>query len=493
MNSAEVRLPSLKAISGKAVSALLISGSIAAAAVADSTENKHSLSLKLRNYYQDRRPTNASDTYVDAETNQTLNTPKKQKAWGQGIEVDFASAMFGSETAGIGMDFSLHGGLKLLGDKEKFGTTINKEGTPYYDANQNRYVADQNSYIKVGQVYAKGFAGTDGQKVSAKVGWHQIERTLTQTYYRLTPTSFQGVSVDGELGNVDLYGSWYNKVSRYNHTKMEDLTSPQSGKDGRLAKNQKIDYVYTVGGHFNHESGLASELAYAESESYLKLYHANVNYTFNLSNDTSLLLEGQYFKGESNGHKWKEGNQTYGGFDSDANLYNFNATLMVDMLALRASYSQVDAEKKDGLGVFDYHLAYDAGADYDSLGYGTKRQISNFNHNGEKVWQAGATYSFDGIGAPGLTLGYTYTSGSDIKTNNTQYANKYNESEHNLEIGYAFQQKELKGLNLTLQYAKYNADKELSQIKSESTGKQGYKNDGMTDLRVYVDYTVSVF
>ena len=378
-----------------------------------------------------------------------------------------------------------------MGDKEKFGTTINKEGTPYYDASQKRYLADQDSYAKIGQVYVKGFAGTDGQKVSGKLGWHPIERTLTKTYYRLTPTNFQGVSVDGELGDVDLYGSWYNKVSRYNSEKMENLTSPKSGTGGRLGKNQKIDYVYTIGGSYNHESGLGSELAYAESESYLKLFHANLNYTFNLKNDTSLLVEGQYYKGKSNGNKWKEGGETFGGFDNDANLYNLNTKLTVDMLALKASYSQVDAEKKGGLGVFDYHLAYDSGADYDDLGYGTKRQISNFNHNGEKVWQAGAVYSFDRIGAPGLTLGYTYTSGSDINADSK--ADKYKESEHDFEVSYAFQQQQLKGLSFTLQYAKYNADTQLSQIKSESAGKMDYKDGGMTDLRVFVDYTVSVF
>ena len=487
MNLADVRLPSFRAFPGKAASVLLISSAIATAAFADTTENKNSLSLKLRNYYQDRRPTDASDTYVEKDSGRTVKTHKKQKGWGQGLEVNFESAMFGSETAGIGMDFSLYGGLKLMGDKETFGTTINKEGTPYYVASENRYVADQDSYAKIGQVYAKGFAGTDGQKVSGKLGWHQIERTLTKTYSRLTPTSFQGVSVDGEAGDFDLYGSWYNKVSRYNFDKMENLTNSNSGN------NQKIDYVYTIGGSYNHESGLGSELAYAESESYLKLYHANLNYTFNLKNDTSLLVEGQYYKGKSNGSKWKEDGETFGGFDSDANLYNLNAKLTVDMLALKASYSQVDAKKKGGLGVFDYHLAYESGADYDDLGYGTKRQISDFNHNGEKIWQAGAAYSFDRIGAPGLSLGYTYTSGSDIKADSKQYAGKYKESEHDFEVSYAFQQQQLKGLSFTLQYAKYNADKQLSQIKSESAGKMDYKDDGMTDLRVFVDYTVSVF
>ncbi|OED40825.1 hypothetical protein ACH42_15770 [Endozoicomonas sp. (ex Bugula neritina AB1)] len=486
MKRANVLTPSLGALPYKTTATLLLASAIASSAFAEITENKNSLSLKLRNYYQDRRPTDASDTYVDTTVSKTpIKSHQKQKAWGQGLEVNFDSAMFGSDTAGIGMDFSLYGGLKLLGDKEKYGTTVNKEGTPSYDPSQNQYVADQESYIKAGQIYAKGFVGTEGQRITAKAGWHQIERTLSHTYHRMTPTSFQGVSVDGELGDVDLYGSWFNKASRYNNDKMESLTSSD--------KNQKIDYVYTIGGSYNHTSGIGSELAYAESESYLKLYHANLNYTFNLKDDASLFIEGQYFKGKGNGDKWKNGSTTAGGFDNDANLYNLNAKLSIDELDLKASYSQIDAEKKGGLGIFDYHLAYESGADYDSLGSGTARQISDFNHNGEKVWQAGAVYSFDRVGAPGLSLGYTYTTGSDIKADSQRHNGNYTESEHNFEVAYTFQQEQLKGLTFTLQYAKYTADQELSEIKSESAGNKNYKDNGMTDLRVYIDYTVSVF
>ena len=55
------------------------------------------------------------------------------------------------------------------------------------------------NYAKLGQAYVKGFVGSEGQKGTAKVGWHKIERTLMKTYDRLTPTTFQGVSLDGEF------------------------------------------------------------------------------------------------------------------------------------------------------------------------------------------------------------------------------------------------------------------------------------------------------
>ena len=493
MNLAKAWVPSVKKRGSCVVSLLLTGLFFVPFAQSDNEDNNNSASLKLRNYYQDRRAVGQSSSYIESTSGRAVNTQDKQRAWGQGLEVNVQSLMLGSEHFGVGMDFSVYGGLKLLGDKVEYGTTINKESAPYYSVMDDQYIADQESYIKLGKICAKGFVGEEGQKLSAILGWHSIERTLTQTYHRLTPTTFQGASIDGELGGLDIYGSWYNQVSRYNHDKMEHLTSPEGGVKGRLEKHQQIDYVYTVGGRYGHESGFGTELAYAESESYLRLYHVNLNYTFDLSDSKALWVEGQFYKGQSNGDKWKRAGRTVGGFDSEADLYNLNAKLTLDMLAIKASYSQVKAHKKSGLGVFDYHLAYEAGADYDDLGYGTKRQLSEFNHNGEKVWQAGFLYAFNSFGAPGLSLGYTYTAGRDIKASSPDYSGSYKESEHNVEVGYDFQQRQLKGLGIRLQYARHNADKELSQIKSEQSGKSDYHNEGGTDLRVFIDYSISVF
>ncbi len=496
MYRANVRKPLLANFASKSPATLLLSSLIASACFAGGAENKNSLDLQLSNYYQDRRPSDATATYTEKQTkgsDRTIKTEKKQKAWGQGLEINFDSATYGSETSGIGLNFSLYGGLKLLGDNDLYGTSVLKEDTAHFDAKAGRYLSEQGSYAKLGQLYIKGFSGQGKERLSGKLGWHQIDRTLARTDERLTPTTFQGVSLDAEVGRTTLYGSWYNKVSRHNHDKMENLTSSKPGKEGRLSKNTRIDYVYTVGGNYQHESGMGTELAYAESESYLKLYHANLHYTFDLGNDSSLFVEGQYYKGKGNGDKWQDNKTTYGGFDSEANLYNLNATLSVDMLDLKASYSQVDAKKKNGLGIFDYHLAYEAGTDYDLPGFATSRLISDFNHNGEKVWQAGASYAFDRVGVPGLTLGYTFTSGTDIKADSKTYTGKYKESEHNVEIGYAFQQPQLKGLKVTVQYAKHNADREISRIKNENSGRTAYSDRGMTDFRLFVDYTVSVF
>ena len=473
----------------------MTSASSSQAADYDPENNDHSLTLKLRNYYQDRQLKDFSPYYYEETPNHTLRkvkTHNKQLAWGQGLELNFESAWLGDNTSAIGLDASLFGGLKLLGNDDEYGTTILKQEPAVFNERKGIYTAKQDNYGKIGQVYLKGFTGTQGMNLKGKAGWIPIEKPLLHTYYRLTPTRFQGAMAEAEIGDFEIYAAWADKVSLFNHDKMEKFTSLKPGKDGRDKKFEAIDHIYTLGGSYNHESGLGSDLAYAESESYLKLYHANLNYTFLLDEQTSLLVEGQYYKGEENGNKWKSDGKTYGGFDKDANLYNFNAKLTVDMLSFMASYSQVEAKKDGALGEFDYHLAYDSGRDYDDMGYKTKRQISAFNHNGESVWQAGVSYAFDNLGMPGLSMGYTYTAGKDIEaTNKPDFKDKYKEKEHNVQLGYAFQQKALKGLSVTVLYAQHEGDKELSEMKNET--KKDYMYEGKTDLRVFVDYTLSVF
>lgn len=259
----------------------------------------------------------------------------------------------------------------------------------------------------------------------------------------------------------------------------------------RLTVNDNSERAPITGAAFSFQHNeLGSRLAYAENDADIRFYFANLNYLVSLSNNSKLLLDGQFYRGQESSNP-KNSTLATGSSDTEANLYNLNAQLTINQLSLSASFSQVDAQKKNTLGAFDYFASHAPGPDVNSTGYWTRRQISDFNFNGEKVWQAGIAYNFHHIGAPGLTLGYTYTYGNDIKVNHPEFTEKYRESEHNFEVGYLFQKPQLKGLGLKLQYAQYLADKVLSEIASSEN--EISPTNGNSDLRVYLDYSVSTF
>ena len=254
-----------------------------------------------------------------------------------------------------------------------------------------------------------------------------------------------------------------------------------------LNTNQKTERETLTGAQFNFQHNeLGTRLAYAESNSDTRFFFASLNYSFNLNDSTALLLDGQLHRGEDSGYP-KSSSQSKVSSDTDANLVNLNAQLTISQLSLSASFSQVDAPGKSSLGAFDYFaINPNKGSSY-----WTRRQISDFNYHGEKIWQASIAYNFHHIGAPGLTLGYTYTYGNDIKINHPEFTEKYRESEHNLEIGYLFQKPQLKGLGLKLQYAQYLADKAITEINSSDN--EIPVSSGNSDLKVYLDYSVTFF
>ncbi len=174
-----------------------------------------------------------------------------------------------------------------------------------------------------------------------------------------------------------------------------------------LTVNNNSERMPKIGTAFSFQHNeLGSRLAYAENDSDVRFYFANLNYLISLNDNSKLLLDGQFYRRQESFNP-KNSPQTAGNSYIEANLYNLNAQLTINQLSLSASFSQVDAHKKNTLGVFDYSAMHASPPDVNSMSYWTRRQISDFNFNGEKVWQAGIAYNFHQIGAPGLTLGYT--------------------------------------------------------------------------------------
>ncbi len=368
-----------------------------------------------------------------------------------------------------------------------------------YKKNRNECAIHTESFPKIAKINFSPYWASGNHKTQEEMfGYTSSDKPLIITPLPPYSTYYKGALSDitfgsENTGKLNMYGAWADSVSYDRNHTFEKLNSVKSKYDKPDSSIGNINYIYTIGGNYHNNSGLGAKLAYAESDSYLNLYHTNLNYTIPIKNNASIFLEGRYYKGKENGYKWKNDSTTFGGFDTDANLYNFNTRLTIEMISLIASYSEIDAEKKGSLGFFDYNLAPCKSRSTNNFGYWNNRQISSFNHNNEKIWQAGLQYAFDRLGAPGLTLGYFFTQGKDIEATQLEnFDRKYKESEHNVKMGYKFQQDSLNGLSLKIEYAHYQVDKEVNEIKNLDSNKD-YKNNNKTDMRVYIDYVISVF
>ncbi|GAA4649120.1 OprD family outer membrane porin [Kistimonas scapharcae] len=437
----------MRAFKLSALGAAVIAATAATAAQASVEQfvDDSTLNIKLRNAYFDNNVKNAKEDWHD---------------WAQGIEVNYESGyMFGM----IGFDASFYGSMKLDSSNEENG----------YQGGSDQLLrrtskGDSTGFGKLGQAYLKGKLGDDDLNIHAKAGYMKHDTILlASSSSRLTPSSYKGYAFDANVYGVNLYGAYANEISH---------RTSQSYDDFENRSGEKIDNLYSVGAAYEI-GNLYLNGEYGEGKDYMKLGYINAGYTFDISEGMSLLVDGQYYKAKENGKRW-DGATYDEGFADDAKLVNLNTALTIDYLTLSLSYTKVDADNGDRSGAFQYWMADN---DYGGGNFWTSRQISDFYFDGETVWQVGAQYDFTGFDMPGFYTGVTYTRGTFSNSDAAKHGFD-EETELDVEVGYAFQQEALKGLSVV--------------VKNGYHQTKGYQNadDGRTNnLRVYVDYTLSVF
>ena len=464
----------MKSLKLTAITAAVISASAATGAYAslDNFLQDSSFDVKLRNVYFDR---DTKGFNKKSDPNNGSNVAWHEYA--QAIELNYKSGylfdMFGFDLSNyntLKLDSSSsasnsnHGNGSLLPSKH-----INAHGNPRYD--------DGTSLGKLGQAFLKFKLGNEDMGLHAKYGMMTMDTVfIASSTSRAIPSSFYGSEIDANLFGVNLYGVYADRVSERTSTSYDDFVNHLDG--------DKLDNMYAVGAKTNIV-GMNLSGEYAETKDFIKQYYVGADYTIDYSDSVALLLDGQYYSAKRGGNLWdgKDVDSKIASFTPNftdkAHLQNINALLSVGHLDLGLSYSKVSAKG----GFYDYVMAYN---DYGGTNFWTSRQISDFNVDGERALQASAMYEFGDLGLPGFFAGVTYTQGDQISAAQASKVGYDKETEINTEVGYRFNEGALKGLSLSAQHGYWTADKPDFATADMRDAREA-------DLRVYVDYTVSVF
>ena len=458
--------------------------------LADPAPEAAQVNLHLRNYFEDYRPAGATPSQLDGHP---LQAPRPRTAWAQGLMVNGVSPLWSQQGWGLRLGGSLYGALKLSGDEDRWGTGLLKEDFPVYNPRRQRLLADQSSYGKIGQAYVEGhWRGNDPAVPSTMIraGWLRIERGAIQTFEKTTPTSFRGVLTEVQKNDVTLYGAWADRVSKFNWSEYERFSSSRRGHGGHTGLLEPVSAIYTLGLALQPDTGLFGELSYGASTDFLRRTSATLGCGWPLAPDNRLTLRGQWHRTEGNGDLWKDDGKTLRTFDDRAQLLGLDLLWQLGDWSLSLAYSQIKAAKNNGLGWFPHNLTADDTAPAPQV---TARQVSDFNHHGEQVWQAGIGYRFDRL-VPGLSLTYTATAGRNIEALDDQghkLGDRLEETEQDIELAYAVSKlPQGQQLTLTLKYGYYQADRAL---RAYHVPLEGYSDRGASDWRVTVDYQLGVF
>lgn len=312
-------------------------------------------------------------------------------AWGQSFALDYKSGYFMDL---IGFDAIATGAIKL-GASENFAS----RGILYRtDNNKAR------GFSKIGQRYVKVKLANDFVQFYGKVGWQILKNygVLTASN-RLSQNSYLGYSGSLHYDELTLDMAYIRSAINRDSSHKVHFTTKQG---------QAIDHI-TTGGLTYKNKIVQLAYAYGESEDYIRRHVIESTYKLTQKLTLGMQLYGSYALDE---YKKMASNKRE--FDKHAWHYASDIKWKENDWSLKFGVAYTDANKKEGLGYYDRHLAKNmrgrfnaltsAGADYmrdgelaltalgtydfiDDLTTGLQINYGQFDYKGHEIWTGEVT------------------------------------------------------------------------------------------------------
>jgi hypothetical protein len=303
----------------------------------------------------------------------------------------------------------------------------------------------QEGYTVLGQIYGE-FKFADG--VFGAIGRKTYDTPyVNRNDNRMTPNTFEGVTVYGSSGGKDGAPAW-----RYGGgylSKIKERNSDEFVWMSRDAGASVDRGVYLAGANYKLNDFSIGAIDYY-ADDIINIFYTEASYAFPLSKDVSLKLSAQYADQRSTG------SDLLTGADFSTRQWGVKGDI--------------------GVGAAAFTLAYTDTANGDTMrspwggypGY-TSVQVQDFFRAGESASMVKAAYDFTRHGAPGLSAYALWVHGAGVK------APAYNEDEYDLNVQWTPDKTGFRrGLSVRLRYA---------QVDQRGGGDPSIK-----DFRVIVNY-----
>ena len=415
----------------------------------------------------------------DLITTEDWQWPPDWEQLGTGAMLDWLS---GYADGWLGLNTSLYGGLRLHASGPGPEGGMLRGSPPNFET----------SYGRVGRLNIKFHQGNASSDFILHAGLVGVENEyfrstlLSPEPRKLTPASMRGLTVKSNIGMLQIYGAWLDRLAS------------RSGNGYEHFKNSlgnSIDYVGMIGAAYRlpvtddgQEIFLNTE--YSVGSSYLKTYFYQMTYTLPLDKDMNMLLNGQYYRSEEAGDLWTNGFNTGRfvvsrnndmPFTDDAQLYNVNLTMNINRFVISGAFSKTYAENKFSIGTGGNHFVFSPSANYCPGGYfGTSRLASNFDFDNEEAYQLSVGYDFSDM-IQGLSTRLTHTLGKNISDRTGL------EKENETDLIIAYDSPDIPGLSANIEDAYYHNNSGLSEYFRERPQEQRWN-----DFRVWVSYHLAL-
>ncbi|WP_313738334.1 OprD family porin [Pseudomonas sp.] len=398
-------------------------------------EDSHAKVL-LRNAYINRDKKHGSDD---------------QAEWGQAFIGTFSSG-FTQGTVGVGVDaFGLYA-LRLDGGRGRNGGA----GIDFFKPSEDGSGRSPHNLARGGAAVKFRVSNTvlkyGDQMPSLPVLQHDDARLL--------PESFTGTLITSkEIEGLEVNAGHFTQEAR----------KSMEGRDSGGLKS-----IDVLGGTYHFNDRLTGSLYTSQVEDVLRKHYLGLNYVHPLADDQSLTLDFNGYKSDIN-HRYVNA----AGLTGDRNtIWSLAATWAFGPHALTLAH-----QRSTGSTGYNYGWYQNRGGvgDGGSSIYLANSYWSDFNAEDERSWQVAYDLNFAELGVPGLTYKVAYVRGDNI---NTHGFGEGKEREIFNQVRYVVQEGPAKDLSVKLRSSILRT--------SESVRQNGYNDDG-NEVRVFVEYPISIF
>ncbi|EKT4466414.1 OprD family porin [Pseudomonas putida] len=404
-------------------------------------EDSHA-NVLLRNAYINRDKKHGTDDQIE---------------WGQAFIGTFNSG-FTQGTVGVGVDaFGLYA-IRLDGGKGHNGGA----GVDFFKPSDT---APTNSPHNL----ARGGAAVKFRVSNTVLKYGDQMPALPVLQYddaRLLPESFTGTLITSkEIKGLELNAGRFTQEAR----------KSAEGRDSGGLKS-----INVFGGSYKFTDNFTAALYTADNEDVMKKHYLGLNYVFPIAADQSLTLDFNGYKSDIDNKYVRAA-----GLNGDSNtIWSLAATYAFGPHSVTLAHQRSTGDTGYNYGWYQNRGGVGDGG---STIYLANSYWSDFNAEDERSWQLGYGLDFGAFGIPGLTYKVAYVVGDNINTRNAANPQGFGEGKEREifnQIRYVVQEGPAKDLSVKLR---------SSFVRTNTAVRQNGYNDDGNEVRVFVEYPISIF
>lgn len=358
---------------------------------------------------------------------------------GLGIRVLYESG-FTQGTVGFGVDAHSLSSIKLDSGKGRYGT--------------GQFAQTDDGSADDTQSEIGGAVKARLSNTTLKYGSQFVESPVLSTDdSRILPEVATGTYlVSNEIDGLELSAGRFTALSSQTATGRDSING--KGAAGLTSAN-------IVGASYSFTEDFSAAIHASDVEDYFKKTYVNLNYALPLGEARALSFD-------FNAYRTKDDGQKLAG-DIDNKLWSLATAYSMGAHKLTLAYQRSSGDSSYAYGI-------DGGG---TVWVANSVQISDFDRQDEKSWQARYDLDMATYGVPGLSFMARYVTGDNITTTSGLEGE---ENEFNFETKYVVQDGAAKDLSLRLRSSIYRGNSALNT---------DYYSD-MNDFRLIVEYPLSI-